>query len=264
MKHLKEARQLLIEGDAQGALEIIEDILSFSPKNPEALFLKSTILDCWGRFDDSLLLLHALSKCSSDQKITGELQKRMEEDRESLVFSKLTTEGRVYFPFSPIQVFVSLFGLMGCMLFLISSPGYYKEPHGGALVSLSFLILVFIPWVILIFLSLKGVKRILVGLNGIKVFYGWNSKIFHWNQFSCAVIEYDKDLNEDYLKLILYSSATREPLLSFDISKRYSIVRARRHFVRLVLSYLDVVSYVPRGKATEQTPTQNNNQSDAA
>ena len=103
-----------------------------------------------------------------------------------------------------------------------------------------------------------------MGLNGIKVFYGWNSKIFHWNQFSCAVIEYDKDLNEDYLKLILYSSATREPLLSFDISKRYSIVRARRHFVRLVLSYLDVVSYVPRGKATEQTPTQNNNQSDAA
>jgi hypothetical protein len=252
MKHLKDARQFILEGDAQGALEIIENILSFSPKNPEALLLKSNIYDAWGRFDDSLLLLHHLTKISSDERAGEELRTRMEEDRESLIYSKLTPEGRIYFPFSPIQVFISLFGLMGCLLFLLSSPGYSHEANGGGMLLLSFLSLVFFPWMLLIILSLKGIKRIQVGLHGIQVFYGWTSKSFQWSQFSCAVIEYDKDLNEDYLKLILYSSATREPLLCFDISRRYSIVKARRHFVRLILTYLDVVSYVPRGRATEQ------------
>lgn len=259
MKHLKDARQLLKEGDAQGALDIIENVLCFSPKNPDALLLKAFILDSWGRFDDSLALLHYITTISNDDEIIEELDKRMEEDRESLIYSKLTPEGRWYFPFSPIQVFISLFGLMGCILFLIASPGYYNEPHGGLLVALLFIVFVFLPWSALIILNFRGIKKILVGMNGIQVFYGAKKIAYPWEQLGCAVIEYDRNLNAEYLRLILYSRSTREPLLNLDISRKHGVIKARRHFVRLILSYLDIVSYVSRGKATEQ-PLQENSQ----
>ncbi len=252
MKHLKEAKQLLEQGDSQGALDIIDNILGLSPKNSQALLLKASIFDSWGRFDDALALLHYLTKISSDDDVLDELDKRLEEDRESLIYSKLTQEGRWYFPFSPIQIFISLFGLVGCILFLISSPGYYKETHGGLLVAFSFCFFVLIPWSALIILNLKGIKKILVGLKGIHVFYGLKKIEYSWEEMGSAVIEYDRNLNSEYLRLIIYSRSTREPLLNFDISKKRGVIRARRHFVRLILSYVDIVSYVSRGKATEQ------------
>ncbi|MES2615608.1 MAG: tetratricopeptide repeat protein [Bdellovibrionota bacterium] len=258
MKHLKEARQLLNQGDAQGALDIIENILAFSPKNPDALLLKAHILDEWGRFDDSLSILHFITKISNDEEIVSELDRRIEEDRESLVHSKLTPDGRWYFPFSPKQIFISLFGLMGCVLFLISSPSYYNELHGGVLVGISFFILVLLPWTALLILNFQGIKKILVGLNGIQVYYGMKKMVYNWEQLGSAVIEYDRNLNAEYLRLILYSRTTREPLLNIDISKKSGAIKARRHFVRLILSYIDVVSYVSRGKATEQ-PEENEN-----
>jgi hypothetical protein len=251
MKHLKEARQLLKQGDAQGALDIIDNILGFAPKNPEALLLKSFILDSWGRFDDALALLHTVAKVSSDEDLVSELDRRIEEDRESLIHSRLTAEGRWYFPFSPMQVFISLFGLMGCILFLVFGPLYFGKPNGSVFVALSFFILVFLPWMTLVFFNFRGVKKILVGLQGIQIFSGWKKRSFTWNEFSCAVIEYDRNLNANYLRLVLYSSKTREPLLNLDISKDRGVIKARRHFVRLVLSYVDVVSYVSRGNATE-------------
>ena len=255
MKHLKDARKLLTEGDAQGALDIIENILAFSSKNPEALTMKADILDRWGRFDDSLAILHFLTKVNSSNEVMEKLQTRIEEDRESMIYSRLTSEGRWYFPFSPMQVFVSLFGLMGCLIFLITSPAYFKEAHGGVLVGILFFCLVFVPWVVLMFMNLRGVKKILVGLNGISVFYSLKKQFYAWDQVGCVVVEYDPNIHSNYLKMIFYSRSTREPLFNLDISDSTGVVKARRHFVRLVLSYVDIVSYVSRGRATEQAET---------
>lgn len=254
MKHLKDAKILLEQGDSAGAMEIVENLLSFSPKNTEALKIKSFILDSWGRFDESLAILHLLGKLSSfDEEPYEELDKRIEEDRESLIYSRLTPEGRWYFQFSPLQMLVSLVGLMGCFLFLITSPSFFEKSSTSLSSGLvfSFLSLVMFPWIMLLILNLQGIKKILVGLGGIHVFYGLKKTVYTWEQMGSVVIEYDTNLNSDYLHMIVYSKTTREALLDFDISKNKSVVRARRHFVRLVLSYIDTVSYVPRGKATE-------------
>ncbi|RDB35507.1 MAG: hypothetical protein DCC88_09730 [Spirobacillus cienkowskii] len=274
MKHLKEARILLEQGDSAGAMEIIENLLSLSPKNTEALKMKSFILDSWGRFDESLSLLHQLGKLSSpsEEEPFFELDKRIEEDRESLIYSRLTPEGRWYFQFSPLQMFISLVGLMGCVLFLLTSPTYFDETNATKSISpgllLSFFSLVVLPWFILIMINIRGIKKILVGLTGIHVFYGLKKVIYTWEEMGSVVIEYDTNLNTDYLHLIIYSKNTREALVNFDISRNSSVIRARRHFVRLILSYIDTVSYVPRGKATEflnhNDKAQNTNNSSAA
>jgi hypothetical protein len=254
MKHLKDAKILLKDGDSAEALEIIENILSLSPKNTEALKIKAFILDSWGRFDESFVILHHLAKMSSNSEdFFEELDKRIEEEKESLIYSRLTPEGRWYFQFSPVQMLVSLIGLMGCLLFLATSPSYFDKATSSVSLGLgvSFFVLVLLPWGLLLSLNLRGVKKIFVGFHGIFVFYGLKKIGYSWEQMGFAVIEYDTNLNSDYLHIILYSRANREPLLNFDISRGSSVVRARRHFVRLVLSYVDTVSYVSRGKATE-------------
>jgi tetratricopeptide (TPR) repeat protein len=267
MKHLKDAKLLLEQGDSAGALEIVENLLSLSPRNTEALKIKAFVLDSWGRFDESLALLHALGKLSSsEEEPYAELDKRIDEDRESLIYSRLTPEGRWYFQFSPMQMFISLIGLMGCFLFLITSPSFFDNSSApitsGLLIS--FLTLVVIPWVLLLILNMQGIKKILVGLTGIHVFYGLNKIVYTWDQMGSVVIEYDTNLNEDYLRLIVYSKTTREPLFNFDISKSKSVIRARRHFVRLILSYIDTVSYVPRGKATDYDKKNNDTKNEPA
>ncbi len=251
MKHLKDARNLLEQGDSGGAMEIIENLLGLSPRNMEALRMKSFILDSWGRFDESLAILHSLGKLATEDEPFEDLDRRMEEERESLIYSRLTPEGRWYFQFSPLQMLVSLFGLMGCFLFLITSPTYFDSPGSSLGLALSFVTLVLLPWIVLLTLNFKGVKKILVGLAGIHVFYGVKKISYTWEQMGSVVIEYDTNLNTDYLRMIVYSKSTREALLNFDISRGSSVIRARRHFVRLVLSYIDTVSYVPRGKATD-------------
>lgn len=271
MKHLKDAKLLIEEGDSAGAMEVLENLLSLSPRNTEAIRMKAFILDAWGRFDESLSLLHTLGKLSSsEEEPYAELDKRIDEDRESLIYSRLTPEGRWYFQFSPLQMLVSLIGLMGCFLFLITSPTFFEHSKSSIPPGLlfSFFTLVVIPWFLLILINMHGIKKILVGLAGIQVFYGMKKIEYSWEQMGHVVIEYDPNLKEDYLHMIVYSRSTREPLFNFDISKTKSVVRARRHFVRLILSYIDTVSYVPRGKATNKEENNsediNNNKNDSA
>lgn len=259
MKHLNDAQKLLDAGDSNQALDIIENILSFSPNNPQALRMKASVLDSRGYFDDSLLLLQKAAKLAAgDEEIGQEFVKRVMQDRESLIYSQLTPLGRWYFPFSPLQIFSSLFVFVGCILFLILAPSFLSKPNGSLWLGGSFVCFVLLPWILSLVLSFRGIKRIFVGFDGISVFYGFKSLFHTWDEIGSVVIEYDPDLHSNYLHMILYSRATREPLLNFDISQKSSRIRARRHFVRLMLSHIESVNYVPRGRATEFVDQKNN------
>lgn len=252
MKHIKDAQILLNQGQSIQALEVIDHILAFSPNNPEALRIKAQILDAWGHFDESFVLLQKILQISqSDENVIQDFENRMEEERASLVFSQLTPLGRWYFPFSPMRLFASFFVFLGCIFFLISSPKVLAQPNGTWLLAASFSCLVLFPWFFSLFLGFRGVRRIFVGFDGISVFYGFKSVFYPWQDMGNVVIEYDPNLKSQYLRMIIYSRFTREPVLNVNISPKGSVIKARRHFVRLVLSYLPQVSYVSRGKATE-------------
>lgn len=254
MQHIKEAWSFWDQGDSKQAFEIIENILSFSPSNPEALRLKARILDHWGHFDEAFDLLKTQAKVSSsDQSAREDFENILEEEKTSLLFSQMTTLGRWYFPFSALQIFFSMMVFIGGLFFLVSAPRVLSFSHGGVWLGLSFFALVFTPWFVSIVLGFRGVKKIFVGLDGISVFYGFKSVFYSWQDLGPAIIEYDPHSRSQYLRFILCSKETREPLLNFDISQSNSVVRARRHFVRLVSSYLDSVSYVPRVSKVSQS-----------
>jgi hypothetical protein len=255
MKHVKEANSLLDNGDASGALGILEDILSLAPRNSEALRLKARILDGWGRFDESLQALHALSQLSSlSEAELADIEARAMEEKEAIVYSELSAEGRWYFAFPTAQVWISLYGFVGCAAFLLLSPGLLS---GGAEnlaeLAAAFGFFVVLPWLALLVVHVTGVKRILVGLSGIRVCHRFREVNYPWSSLSKAIVEYDHDIKMGYLRLHLYTAEKGTgPTLSLDISQKRSVVKARRHFVRNVLSYMDVVCYLPRSQHADR------------
>ena len=179
-----------------------------------------------------------------------DLERCASEEKEALIFSELTSEGRWYYAFPKAQIWISLYGFFGCAAFLFfSSEWLLAGTENLESLATLFVVLVLVPWFALIFASVTGVKRVFIGLGGIRVCTRFREKNCGWSEIQVAVVEYDSDLRNDHLKLRLFSSESRkDPLFVFDISRRSSIVRARRHFVRNILNYVDLVCYVSRGK----------------
>jgi hypothetical protein len=249
MKHIRDAQKLLDAGDGPGTLAVVENLLELAPKNVEALRLKARVLDGWGQFEDSLNLLRRIAFIDnySDESM-ADLEARVQEEREALVFSELAPEGRWYFAFPRSQIWISLYGFFGCASFLLLSTQWLNQ--GAARLQellVAFVVLVVVPWVALSVVHFSGVKKVLVGLDGIRICKRFNSQTYSWKQLSVAVIEYDRNLLSSHLKLILYSQENmKQPLLELNISEKNCVVRARRHFVRCVLSYMNCVTYRAR------------------
>lgn len=249
MKHVNEAQKLFEAGDGSGALQILENLLDLAPRNPEALRIKAKILDSWGRFDESYQAMYALSQLPNpSEEVVRDIEQRASEEREGMFFSELTSEGRWYYSFPGSQLWVSIVGLMGCALFLISSSqvNFANQNEVVAMV-LSFVFMVLLPSIVLTVIQLTGIKRILVGISGVKVCTRFRENHFAWDELKAAVIEYDPDPRVDFLRLKLFGqNNSQEPLINLDLSRAKSVVRARRHFLKNMMTHMDAVCFVAR------------------
>lgn len=127
MKHLKDAKNYIAIGKAHKALETLDSVLRFSPRNTEALELKSKILDSWGKFDESFLILQTLAKQNStNEKFLETFKNRITEDRLNLSYSKMTSQGRIYYHVSYNELWMVLFSLLGSLSFLHMMPVFLK------------------------------------------------------------------------------------------------------------------------------------------
>lgn len=256
MKHVNEARKLYDAGDGQGALQILDNLLDLAPRNPEALRMKAKILDSWGRFEESYRALISLSQLPNPtDEVVQEIEQRASEEREAVLFSELTSEGRWYYAFPGSQLWVSIVGLMGCALFLISSSQVnFSNANEVMAMALSFFFLVLMPSLWLAVIQMTGIKRIMVGLTGLRVCTRFREHKYQWDEFKAAVIEFDPDPRVDFLRLKLYRRGeAREAVLNLDISRNKCVVRARRHFLKNIVTYVDTVCYVSRSQSDQMS-----------
>lgn len=262
MKHLYDAQQFLKKGESQAAMTVLENLLDLAPRNPEALRLKALILDSWGRFDESLATLHNLSQMSGlTQECASDIERRAFEEKEAVVYSELSSEGRWYFAFPAIQVWISLYGFLGCAFFLLLSPNLLSQGNERfSDLMAAFLFFVVMPWIGLMIVHFTGIKKILVGINGVKICSRLSEINIRWDQINAAVVEHDPDILKSKLSLILYSKESPSKILyKFDVSKKGGVVRARRHFVRSILNYVDTVIYIPTSQAVPLNAVNNKN-----
>ncbi len=249
MKHVNEAQKLYDAGDGSGALQILDNLLDLAPRNPEALRMKAKILDSWGRFEESYQTLLTLSQIPNpSEEVVHEIEQRASEEREAVLFSELTSEGRWYYSFPASQLWVSVIGLMGCALFLISSSQVnFSSANEVMTMALSFFFLVLLPSIMLVVIQLTGIKRILVGLSGVRVCTRFRERHYGWEDLKAAVIEFDPDPRVDFLQLKLFGrTEAKEPLVVLDLSRSRCVVRARRHFLKNIVTHMDTVCYVSR------------------
>jgi hypothetical protein len=249
MKHVNEARKHYDSGDGRGALQILENLLDLAPRNPEALRMKAKILDSWGHFEESYQTLLVLSQVPNpSEEVVQEIEQRATEEREAILFSELTSEGRWYYAFPGSQLWVSIAGLMGCAFFLISSSQVnFANANEVMAMALSFFFMVLLPSILLAVIQLTGIKRIMVGLAGLRVCTRFREQTYQWDQLKSAVIEFDPDPRVDFLRLKLFGHGeSKEPLLNLDISRSKCVVRARRHFLKNIVTHVDNVCYISR------------------
>lgn len=249
MKHIRDAKKLVDLGNGPAALEILDNLLELAPRNTEALRLKAQILDHWGHFDISFDLLKRISTLEGpNSTILEDYEDRLQEEREAMVFSEITPEGRWYFAFPRTQMWISLYGFLGCAAFLLMSSNWSsRSSESLPQLLVAFFMLVLVPWVALIVIHLRGIKKILIGVEGIKICTPFSSRVHRWSEISAAAIEYDPNVQTSHLVLKIFGKSNlKEPLETFDVSKNASVVRARRHFVRNILAYIDCVSYLAR------------------
>ena len=168
-----------------------------------------------------------------------------------MLFSELTSHGRWYYSFPSSQLWVSIVGLMGCAFFLISSSQVnFANPNEVMAMALSFFFLVLLPCVFLAVIQLTGIKRIMVGLRGMTVCTRFSEKLYPWDELKAAVIEFDPDPRVDFLRLKIFAHGdAKDPLLNLDVSRAKSVVKARRHFLKSVITHMDTVCYVMRKEA---------------
>ncbi len=252
MKHISDARKSIQLGNGPAALEIIDNLLELAPRNAEALRIKSEILDQWGHFDASLEILRRIASIEGPEStVLEDYEDRLREEREAMVFSEMTAEGRWYFAFPRAQVWVSLYGFVGCGVFLLMSTHWAgKGSEALSEVLMAFVVLVLLPWIALIVIHFRGVKKILVGIDGIKVCMPYSSRLHRWSEVTSVVMEYDPNVLRRHLVLRIYGKQNpKVPIETFNVTEGRSVVQARRHFVRNIHAYVDCVTYLARPDA---------------
>ncbi len=246
MKHIKDVQNLISEGNIQEALEVLENVLLFSPNNPQALYLKAKILDSLGHFQESFLILQKVNRLSDDEEYKTAFQERLYEDRRDNLFSIPTEDGRVYYPFSRALIFISAIGLVSCLLFLIFGSNIYMAINDFPTFLGVFFIAVISPWIAILLFNYFCTKKISVTSQSIQIFQGMSHVTFLWDEIKCVVIQHENNINIDYLQLIAYGYQSKKPLFNLNISRHKSVVVSRRHLTLFILNKVKIFSYLPR------------------
>jgi tetratricopeptide (TPR) repeat protein len=246
--NILDIKKTIKDGNALEALERLNQILSFSPRHHEALYLKSLILDKIGRFDESFSVIRYLLKENfSDYEFEEykDLKRKIREDKHELYQTKLTEEGRVYFINHENQMGVSFLGIVGCIIFFFMMQNMIESNFPLLWMISGFFLLVLLPFFFLLYLYFFSMVKIVTNKDFLSIHYRFKKKKVIWSEISGIGIYYCPIIKEEKLFLKLFTQNKKEPEINLDISEKNSPVKARKHLVRTIINYVNLpVSYI--------------------
>ena len=198
MQHVPEITHIIDTGNFNKAHEALDKLLEMGPKNVEALKLKCLLLAHQGRFTEEARLWEKIIDIDpEDEEAITHFQRRYFDERESFYFTDLLADGGRRFVSHPRALITASFmGLFGCILFLIL-PSLVRSYNflANPTISIScFAVLVAMPWLLIIYTYLTGLREIVLTSEGIALSTRLRSISMKWLEVEDLVVDRHAEL----------------------------------------------------------------------
>ncbi len=244
MKHVQTLKKELQEGTCQNPHSDLNELLLMGPNNLEAIKLKAFLYHYEGRFDEESSAWHKIIEIDpEDQDALRYLRSMKTEDIEYMYFtSEEEGQGRRFFLFPQKLIKVSLIGLIGCILFLVTSYILEQTPYiSDELILGLFLLTVFTPWILIGIRFLTTPNSITIDNNGISINSRTKKKFIPWN--STKQIQCIHDMNFDSTEFkMLFKDSSDSTNCQINLGPG-SCIRAKTYFIREIMFHFQNVVF---------------------
>ncbi|NRA66580.1 MAG: tetratricopeptide repeat protein [Pseudobacteriovorax sp.] len=249
MNHVTAIEKMIDEGDINQAFESLEQLLALGPNNIQALKLLAALYVHQGRFDEEQDVWRRIYEVDDeDEDVAEYFQKAQIEDREHYYFTDILPEGGrrfIAYPRSLIQI--SLFGLAGCISFLLLTRFTSSEQMTNSPVSVmvAFVVLVISPWIGIIITWSRSLRAVNVTNNSLEFSTRFKTHSFRWEDIQKISLAHSKHPNDQQLKLVVLpkeGQANSQPV-AIDFSEDKSSIRARRYLISEIRSHQKTIEY---------------------
>lgn len=235
VRHVNQIREMVDQGLNDDALVALDELLSLGPSNLEGLKLKALLLSQQGRFvSERKLWERILEIDNEDEDAITFFQKRYIEERERFYFTDELPMGGRRFAANPRALFYTSFiGLVGCTIFLILS-GYSRHYAllGTPAVSLGlFGVLVFLPWIAIVFFYLRTLREVVISRDGVMVVTRTKRHILKRDEIANVHMAYDPHPYSARLSLVFIPKDAAKPCIELNVGDHTSSIRAPTFFV---------------------------------
>lgn len=247
--HILKVKELLDNGHLEEAHEALENLLELGPNNMEGLKLKAFLYESKGKFQEEIQVWQKIFEIDNEDEDAIEfIQKKQIEDREHYYFTDdLPEGGRRFLAYPKTLIKISLVGLVGCILFLLTTrlADIYSIPHSGYIIAAFFLLLVISPWVGIIYTYTKSIHAIEVKMSGIEVATRFKSFAFGWDELEKISLAYSSDPNTPNLRLIIIPLDTKRQPIEIDLNEDTSAIKARTYLANEIRIFYQELSHDP-------------------
>lgn len=243
MKHIQTLKKEIQEGICTDPHADLNELLLMGPSNLEAIKLKAFLYHYEGRFsEESHAWQRVLEIDPEDTDALNYLRSMKTEDIEYMYFtSEEEKQGRRFFLFPQKLIKTSLFGLMGCVLFLVLSFYLEKTPYISDLLILSiFILTVFTPWIFIAINFLTTVNSITIDNTGISFNSRTKKRHLSWDSTKQIQCVHDTNFDSPEFKMI-FKDSKDSTNCQINLGPG-SCVRAKTYFIReIMFHYQNVV-----------------------
>lgn len=237
------------EGQHSEAIEAVDNLLELGPSNIEALKIKANLLGSEGKFQEECSLWHKIIEIDKEDFDAIYYFHRFHmEERENFYFTdELPMGGKRFLAHPKAMIQASLFGLVGCGVFLgLSGLAQTYPVVSSPLVTLpAFGLLVIIPWVMIVLSYFRTLREVVITPEGFFVSTRIKSYGIEWQDLKSIQVAHNPDKQKNSLTLILTPKDSGKQSICLDIAIESTVIRARSFLIRDIKRFFTQVDYCP-------------------
>ncbi len=247
---MEDIRKIVDQGEYSEAFVALEELLEMGPYNIEALKLKALVYRQQGRYQEEFLVWQEIIEYYPDDEDSAEFfEKNYIEEKERFYFTEeLPGGGRRFVIHPKALVNSSLFGLIGCLLFLLIS-NYSRKYVFLANPTFSFvcfLVLVLTPWAFILYNYLKAPCEIHLTYRGISVVSRMGRTELRWEDIAGIHLAHQVYSNQAGLSMVFVPYDRRHRAIEIDLANESSVLKAKSFFIRETCRFYGQMTYSSR------------------